>query len=175
MDIARQRGLELDVADVRLFVQDGLVQVGDAPALGNTELEQLGQFLRRFAGGRISPGSERNEELSLFVERKIAVHHGGKADGADGLEWNFVLGLNVTAELAKALLQSCPDVFEMVCPDTVFVPVLPLVASRGDWRMIRGDQDRLDSRRAEFDAQRGLASLNGLLGVNWIHASLPCF
>src|SRR5664279_6174365 len=172
MDIARQRGLELDVANVRLFVQDGLVQVGDAPALGNTELEQCGQLLCCLGRGRVSPGSERDEQLPLFVERKITVHHGREAYGADGFEWDVVFGLNVATKLPEALLQPSPDVLEMVCPDAAFEPVFPVVASRGDWRMIRADQDGLDSRGAKFDTQRGFAALNGFGGIAWIHAHL---
>ena len=44
VDIARQRGDVGDAADVLLAVQDGLIQVGDAPTLGDIEAERLRQL-----------------------------------------------------------------------------------------------------------------------------------
>ena len=108
----------------------------------------------------------------FLIERQIAVHHGAEADGADGFERDAVLLQHFAAELPKAFLQARPNVFEMVGPDAVFVPVFPLVASRGDGGMILADQYRLDPGRAELNAQRGLAALNGFLNLILIHARL---
>jgi hypothetical protein len=64
------------------------------------------------------------------------------------------------AEVAIAFLQAGPNIFETVRPDAVFVPVFPLMAARGDRRMILADQHRLDARRAKLNAQNGLSTFN---------------
>ncbi len=57
------------------------------------------------------------------------MHHGAEADGANGIERGIVLLKNLVAELLIAFLQACPNIFETVCPDAVFVSVFPLMAS----------------------------------------------
>ncbi len=145
----------------------------NAPALGDVELEQIGEFLCRLSGHGVAPGAKRDEQVAVLVECHVAVHHGAEADGANGLERGVVLLKNLVAELPIALLQACPNIFEAVGPDAVFVAVFPLMASRGDRRMILADQHRLDARRAELDAKSGLSALNCFLDVVLIHVLLP--
>ena len=172
MDIAGQRGQIADILDVGFLVQDRLVEVGNAPALGNVELEQIGEFLCRLPGHGVAPGAKRDEQISVLIEGQVAVHHAAEADGANGLERGVVLLKHLVAELAIAFLQACPNIFETVGPDAVFVAVFPLMASRGDRRMILADQHRLDARRAELDAKSGLSALNCFLDIVAIHVHL---
>jgi len=65
------------VLDVFLTVQYSLVQMRHAPPIGNVEVEQLRQFIRRFACGGILPRPERDEQIIVPVEHKIPVHHRG--------------------------------------------------------------------------------------------------
>ena len=45
MDIACQRGQIADILDMGFLVQYRLIEVCNAPALGNVELEQIREFL----------------------------------------------------------------------------------------------------------------------------------
>src|SRR5262245_41502909 len=128
---------------MRFLVQYRLVEMGNAPTLGNVELKQICEFLGCLCGDRVSPGTERDEQISVRIECHIAVHHSAETDGANGLDRGIVLPGNLVAELAIALLQACPNILKTVCPDAVFVSVFPLMASRCDRCMILTDQHRL--------------------------------
>ena len=173
MDIACQRGQIADILDMGFLVQYRLIEVGNAPTLGNVELEQFCEFLCCLSGYGVAPCTKRDEQISILIECHIAVHHAAEADGANGLERGVVFLKNLVAELPIAFLQACPNIFETVCPDAVFVLVFPLIASRCDWRMILADQHRLDARRAELDAKNGLSALNCFLNIVSIHVQLP--
>ena len=62
MDVARQGGEKGDVAHMLLPVEDGLVQMGNAPALGNVEVEPLAQILGGLPGGGVAPGAEGGQQ-----------------------------------------------------------------------------------------------------------------
>ena len=173
MDITCQRGQEADLPDVGFLVQYRLVEVGDAPTLGDIELKQVSQFILCLTGHGVSPGAKRDEQIAVLIERHIAVHHGAEADDAYGLEAEAVLLKHLFAERPIALLQARPDIFETVGPDAVLESIFPLMASRGDRGMILADQHCLDPRRAELDAKSGLSALNCFQGGGSIHVSLP--
>src|SRR4051812_28087259 len=135
-----------DILDMGFLVQYRLVEMGNAPTLGNIELEQLREFLGCLSGDRVSPCPKRDEQISVGIECHIAVHHGAETDRANGLDRGVVLLGNLVAELAIAFLQACPNILKTVCPDAVVVAVFPIMASRYDRRMIRTDQHRLDAR-----------------------------
>ena len=61
MDIACERGLIADILDMGFLVQYRLVEVGNAPAMGNIELEQIGEFRRCLRGRGGSPCAKRDE------------------------------------------------------------------------------------------------------------------
>ena len=50
------------------LVQDGLVQMGDAPPMGDVELEELGKFFGGLARIGIAPGAERSEQISVSYQ-----------------------------------------------------------------------------------------------------------
>ena len=55
-----------------LTVKDRLIQVCDAPSLRDIVMEKLCQLLRGFSCDVVSPGTERDHQLSLFIKRHIA-------------------------------------------------------------------------------------------------------
>ena len=161
VDVAGQGGEIGDLGHVLLAVQDGLVQVGDAPAERNVVDEQLGQF--RGGGTRVGvpPGAEGNEQAALLVERHVPVHHRADADGAEALDLHVVLLADVGAEVGVALLEAEPDEFLAVGPEAVHELVFPLVAALGDGDVVLIDQDGLDAGGAELDAEDGPAGFDG--------------
>ena len=61
VDVTCQRGQVADIFDMRFPVQDRLVEMGNTPALGNVELEQVCEFLGCLSGHSIAPGTEWDE------------------------------------------------------------------------------------------------------------------
>ena len=172
---ALQGGHEADVGHVGLAVQDGLVQMGDGPALGDVEVEQPGQLLRGLAGNGVAPGAEGHQQLILFIEHDVAVHHGGKAHGSQLLHAAAVLGLHVPDHVGIAVLQAGDDVLQVVGPDVVDQLVLPVVRALRDGGARLVDQHGLDAGGAELHAQARPAALDG--GANLIDAHVnhpPC-
>src|SRR6266498_75724 len=163
MNITCQCGQMANIADMRFLVQYCLIQMGDAPALRNVKLEQIGEFLGCLSGDCVSPRAEWNEQLSILIECQVAMHHGAETNGANILERHVVLLQNLVTEISIAFLQTGPNIFETVRPDSVFVSVFPLIASSGDRRMIFTDQYCLDARRAKLNAESGFSALNCFL------------
>ena len=54
-----------------LTIKHGLVQMGDAPSLGNVELEEICQFCRSGASGGIPPGAERGQKFSALAKGQV--------------------------------------------------------------------------------------------------------
>ena len=106
VDIARECREEGDVLHMLFTVQDGLVQMGDAPALRDIEVKQLCQLRCRFVSDRIAPGAKLCQLSSLSVKGQIAVHHSGYADGAHGGELRVVPCLDIRLEACKAGLKA---------------------------------------------------------------------
>ena len=84
VDVAGERGEEADLRHVRLVVEDRLVVVGDRPPQRDVVAEELGELGRGALGRGVAPRTEGDEELAVVVEREVAVHHRGHADGPDG-------------------------------------------------------------------------------------------
>ena len=117
VDIGGQGGDVGDLADVSLAVQNGLIQVGDAPPLGHVELEQLGELLRRVGGDGVLPGAEGHQQVPVLVKGQIAVHHAGDTGGGQALP---------VLQLAEHLAQALPGVGQVIGPDAVVIGALPL-------------------------------------------------
>ena len=81
VDISRQGGDMGRLAYVGFAVQNGLIEMGRAPALGNVEGKRLRQLCRR-SGGGVAPGAEGGEQVPVPVKGQIPVHHAG--DPHDG-------------------------------------------------------------------------------------------
>ena len=69
----------------------------------------------------VAPCAKRDEQLSVFTDNHITVHHGAEADGNDGPEHTTVLFKNILADFPIAILQASPNIFKAVCPNAVLV------------------------------------------------------
>ena len=132
-------------------VQDGLIQMRNAPALWNRMLEQVCQHLRSFPRDVIAPGTKRHQEIPCLIKGHIPMHHGAETDGADPLQLHAILPFYIRRQIPIAILQSVPDIFQTICPDIVFIPILPIMAARGNRHVFFIDQHCLDPCRTEFD------------------------
>jgi len=146
-----------------LAVQDGLIQMGDAPSLRDVEPEQLRQLVRRFLGDGIAPGAERDHQLILLIEGHVAVHHRADADGRKGVNLCTVLLFNFFCKRGVAVRQPGGDVLHRVGPDAVRQTVLPVVRADGQHGTVRIDEDSLDSCRAEFNPENCFSGFNDFL------------
>ena len=153
VDVAREGGEVRDPGDVRLPLEDRLVEVGDAPALRHRELEQRGQLGAGATGGVVAPRSEGHEELAARIERDVPVHHRAEAHGRHGLELDLVAGADVRDERRVTRRQARPDVVHVVRPDAIPELVLPGVGAGGQRGRVRRDERGLDAGRAELDPE----------------------
>ena len=160
VDVASQGGEEGDILHVRLLVQNGLIQVGDAPALGDVEAEEGAQLLRGLAGDGVPPGAELRELLSVPVERQIAVHHGTDAQRAHGGQLHAVFGLHIGFQRSEAGLQTPMDHVHGVGPDAVDQLVLPFKVTTGNGHVPLVDQHRLDAGGPQLDAQYAFGQIH---------------
>ena len=140
---------------VRLVLEDRLVEVGHAPALGHGEVQRLGQQPARRAGDVVPPCPERHEQLALVVEGDVAVHHRADAHRRDLPQVHAVPGADVGDEGRVGGRETALDVGDRVRPDAVLEPVLPRVRARRERRRVGCDQRRLDARGAELDPEHG--------------------
>ena len=159
MEIARERRKIGDPAHVLLAVQDRLIEVGDAPALGDIEIKERRQLFGGLAGDRVAPGAELGELIALAVKGKIAVHHRGDADRADGRKLKIELPLHVAAQRGKAVLHTDAHVLKRIGPDPVDQTVFPLPVAGSDGNVLLIDQNSLDTGRAELEPQYGFLQI----------------
>ena len=153
VNITCQRGHEIDFRHMLLAVQNCLIQVGDAPSLGNVILEQFGQFPGSLAGNGISPGTEGYQLLPILIKYQIAVHHGADSDGTHLGKLCAVFFLHVLFQGSKAALQSLPDQIQRIGPDTVAKLILPIEISHCDSLVAFIYQYRLDTGRTQFNTK----------------------
>ena len=166
VDVAGERGQVADALHVGLAVQDGLIQVRDAPAERNVIVEELGELRGGGTGVGVAPGAERSQQVAFLVERHVAVHHRTDADGGEVLDLHAIALLHVGAHVGIALLEAKPDDLLAVSPQAVLELVLPLVAALGDRDVELVHQHRLDAGGAEFNAQYGFAAFDTLFRVH---------
>ena len=158
--MAGERGQAGKARQVAFAVQDRLIQVRDAPALGNVEVKQAGQRFGRIGGHGVAPGAEFAQLLAVLVEGEIAVHHRGDAQGGEVGQLHAVPALHIGLERGIGILNAGPDVVHVVGPHAVFQAVFPGVIAGGDGRVILADEHALDARGAELEAQHRAAGLN---------------
>src|ERR1700722_3062330 len=111
------------------LVQYRLIEVSDAPTMGDIKLEQLSELLCCLRGRGVSPRTKRDKEISVLIECHVTVHHGAKADGANRPQRDTVILQNLLAQRPVTLLQTCPNIFEPIRPVAIFVPFFPIKAS----------------------------------------------
>lgn len=146
MHIACQRCDVRDVPHVIFPVQDRLIQVRDRPALRDVEAERLCELLGGFPGHGVLPCAERNEQTPVLVKGEIAVHHARDAYRRD-----------LARQLAEILnrgAKACLHLVHVICPNAVFQAAFPGIVAAADDLMRLIEQNRLDARRAELDAEK---------------------
>ena len=89
-----------DPGNVFFPIQNRLIQMGNAPPLGDIETKQSGQFRRGLSCDRILPGAEGNKEIPVLVKGQIAVHHGGDTHSLDAVP---------IFNSGQCGFQTCPD------------------------------------------------------------------
>ena len=132
MGVARERREGGGAGHVLLAVNDGLVDVGDAPALGDVEREELRELARRDGRRGVAPGAERDEQRVIGVKRQIAVHHGRDAHGADVPQRHAVAPLHVGLERRIGALDSGDELVLSIGPVRTVEGVLPVERADGD-------------------------------------------
>ncbi len=158
--IAGQRRQERDILDMLFPIEDGLIEMRDAPALRDVKAEELRELGSGLTRDVIAPGPERSELFARLVERQVAVHHGTDANRADCLDLHVVAALHISRQAVKRVLDAEPDLCEVVRPDAVLQLILPAVARRSQ-RLARFiDQNHLYVRRTELEAEGCAARLN---------------
>jgi hypothetical protein len=113
MDVAGEGRQVGDVLDVALAVQYRLVQVRDAPTLGDSEVEEGGELVRRFPGDVVPPGAEGGEQLPVLVQGDVPVHHPAEAAGRGPLQDDAVALLHVLRQGSVAGGDPSPDVVRL--------------------------------------------------------------
>ena len=161
VDVAGEGREISNAAHMRFPVQIRLVQVRNAPALGDVEAEELRELFRRLAGDGVAPGAKFRKLLCVPVEGQVAVHHGGYADGAHRGELHAEFGLDIGLEIGKAGLNSLVHHVHGIGPDAVYQLVFPLKIPLGDGDVLLVDQYGLDAGRAQFNAERGFCKIHG--------------
>ena len=145
-----------------LVVENSLVEVRDAPTQGNVIVEQLRELGGSLSSVGVTPCAEGNQNLLLLVEGHIAVHHGAEADGSQTLDFAVILFHHVLTQLGITVLQTIPDSFNAVGPQSVNELVLPLVRALSNGFVFLVDKNGLDACGTEFDSENGFSSLDCL-------------
>ena len=127
VDVSGERREVCDLRDVGLVIEDCLIEVGDAPAQGYVEDEELRELLGGTGRVGVAPGAEGHEYGAVGAEGHIAVHHGADADGRQTLDLHVVVGAHVVAQTCVAVLEAIPDGLGAVGPEPVDELVFPLV------------------------------------------------
>ena len=162
VNISRQGGQKRNILYMLLSLQHSLIQMGDAPPLGNIEMKHRRQLSAGLLRHGISPGAEGRKQTALPVKGHIAVHHAGKTHTANGSKLHTVFLLHFPGQLPIAALESLPDVLQTVGPDAVFQPVLPVMVSHGNRLMTFIHQHGLDPGGTKLNTQRRPALPDGL-------------
>ena len=171
MDITRQGGQVVNVRHMLFAVQHRLIQVGDGPALGNIEAQQLSQLGSGGTGHGVAPGAEFTDLLAILVKGQVAVHHRRHAEGSDLGQFHIVLGLHVRRHVGISVLNAGPHIVQVVGPHAVLQAVLPGVIAGSDGGVVFADQHSLDAGGAQLNAQHGLARTDEVGNCFDIHIS----
>ena len=169
VDITCQCRKECHVFYMRFLIQNCLIEMGNAPSLGNMIREKLCQFVRSLFCDRISPGTERHQKRIVFVKCHIAVHHGAESHGSQTFDSYTILGFYIFHKASVTILQPHMNLIQAVCPDTIHIIVFPVMASRCDRGVIFSYQHRFDTGRAKFNTQHSLSTFDKAFYFFLIH------
>ena len=155
VDVARQGRQVGEPRQMRLVLEDRLIEVRHAPALGHGEVERLAQDPARRPGDVVPPRAERHQQPALVAEGDVAMHHRADAHRRRLSQLHGVPGADVGGEGRVGGREPALDVLDRVCPDGVLEAILPRVRARRERGRIGRDQGRLDPGRAELDPEHG--------------------
>ena len=131
---------------MRLFVEYSLIEMGNAPALGDVEIESLRKPVSGFFGHGVAPSPERDKQIISTVKGQVAVHHCRYSHSRRRGQLYAEFFLNVLHKVCKASLQTAFYSLVGVSPDTVCKLVLPVVDTVCHRLMAASDEDSLYSR-----------------------------
>ena len=134
----------------------------NTPSLRNIVLEKLRQLSACLSCNVISPGSEWNQKISLFIEWHITVHHGTDSHSANTCKLHTIFFLYVLHKLLIAVLNARPDILKAVSPYTVLITVLPLMSAGCDGCVISIYQNCLDPCGTKLNSKCSLIVQNCL-------------
>ncbi|MPM71490.1 hypothetical protein SDC9_118455 [bioreactor metagenome] len=111
------------------LIEDGLVQVGDGPSLGNRVIEELTELFSGCACHGISPGTEWDQQFTFLVKGKVPMHHCTYAHRLGALEGYSILASYLCFQFSKAGRDALPHIVECIGPDTIEQGVFPVMAT----------------------------------------------
>ena len=171
--IGFQSGDIIDVFYMLLAVKDCLIQVGDAPSLRDIVMEKLCQLLRSFSCDVVSPGTERNHQLSRFVKRHISMHHGTDTKSTYTCKLHPIFFLNIFCHILVAALETFPDLLQAVCPDTIYILVFPFIGTGCDGLIFIVYQNCLDPCGTKLNTKSCTVLKNGCFCLINSHCKKP--
>ena len=127
--------------------------MSDTPSLRNVVVEQFHQFLTCFTCNIVSPCTERYKKFTLFVERHISMHHGADTECTYRFQFYVIFCFYIFCHILIAVLDTCPDIFQTVCPDTVLITVFPLMCAGSDRLVFVIYEYCFDSCGTEFNTK----------------------
>ena len=173
MHIGFQSGDIIDIFYMLLTVKDCLIQVCDAPSLRDIVMEKLCQLLRGFSCDVVSPGTERNHQLSLFIKRHIAMHHGTDTKRTYACKLHSIFFLNIFFHILVTALETFPDLLQAVCPDTIHILVLPFIGSGCDGLVLIVHQNCLDPCGTKLNTKSRAILKNCCFCLIYSHCKKP--
>ena len=163
MDIAGKCCEGSNIFDMIFLVKNCLIQMRNAPALGNIKLEQLGQFRGSSTGDGVTPGPEGCQLIAVFIKYQVTMHHARNANACHLLKRLAELCLCICLQLRKADPHTFHCVFQPIGPDTVGQIILPTVRTRSDHLMVFINKDTFNTGRTQFNAQNACRKIHNLL------------
>ena len=136
-----------------LSVEDGLIKVGDAPALGDIETEQGGEHLGRLAGERVAPSQKGVKLVPLRVKSQITVHHARNADAPHRRQRQAEPFPHIALQGPIAGLQAPVHIRQVIGPHAADQLIFPSVAAGSHRLEALVQQDGLDTGRAQLQAK----------------------
>ena len=158
--IARKRREGGDARNVLLTVNDGLIDMGDAPPFGDVEREELGKLVSSDRRRGVAPGTERYEQPAFVIKRQVSMHHRRDAHGAKGVQRHTIAPLHVSLERRVGGLDARGELVLGVGPVRPIKRVLPVEGTDGDGVVVRIVEHGLDARRSVLDPKGGLGTLD---------------
>ena len=108
----------------------------------------------------ISPSTERNQQIAIFVKCQITMHHGTETDTCQLLYFYPILFHDILCHLLVAVLQTCPDIIQCICPYSIFQTILPVMRSGCNRQSVFIHQYCFDSCGTELDTEHSFSCCN---------------